>query len=164
MIATPTLRPYHPLMGRGKRRRDGRGTPRSRRVLAPVAGLAVAAAAGWWWRPSWARVAGDSMAPLLPDGAWIVVARSRPRTRRALPPLGAVVVAEHPQRPGMELVKRVAAVDAHHGLIWLSGDNGAASTDSGTFGPIPAGGALGRVRLRLRPWPPRRIPADPGRL
>ncbi len=127
--------------------------------MAPAAGAAALAAAGWWGRPWWARVAGASMAPLLPEGSWILATDGRGR-----PPLGAVVVAVHPQRPGMELVKRVAAVDADRGLVWLSGDNAAASTDSETFGPVRVDAIRGRVRLRLRPWPPRVVPADPGRL
>ena len=64
------------------------------------------------------------MEPLLPDGAWVLLL---PRPGR-LPRLGQVVVAEHPARPGFELIKRVASLSRDRGLVWLAGDNRSAST------------------------------------
>jgi len=81
-----------------------------------------------------------------------------------MPKLGQVVVAEHPLRPGFELVKRVAAVSRSRRLLWLAGDNHGESTDSDEFGPVAAAGVVGLVILRVRPWPPAWLRADPQRL
>jgi nickel-type superoxide dismutase maturation protease len=89
-------------------------------------------------------VAGGSMAPGLRDGDWVLA--------RAVPAegvqVGEVVVVEHPQRPGMLLVKRVAEVRPDG--FWVLGDAPDASTDSRHFGPVPA--VLARVVWRVRPW------------
>lgn len=100
------------------------------------------------------------MSPGLPDGAWVVLLPAPGR----IPPVGAVVLAEHPHRPGYELVKRVSAVSRRQKLVWLAGDNREQSTDSEEFGPIPVRLVLGRVVLRLRPGRPRWLRAEPGRL
>jgi hypothetical protein len=78
--------------------------------------------------------------------------------------LGQVVVAEHPLRPGFELVKRVAAVSRSRRLLWLAGDNRSESTDSDEFGPVAAAAVVGIAILRVRPWPPGWLGADPQRL
>jgi len=100
------------------------------------------------------------MEPLLPEGSWAVLF---PRPGH-LPRLGQVVVAQHPQRPGFEVVKRVAAVSRSRGLVWLAGDNRAASTDSDDFGPVPRQLVVGEIRFRIRPGPPQWLGADPSRL
>ncbi len=97
------------------------------------------------------------MEPLLPEGSWAVLFPCPGR----LPLVGQVVVAGHPQRPGFEIVKRVAAVSRSRGLVWLAGDNRAETTDSEDFGPVPRRLVVGRVPFLLRPWPPRRLAADP---
>ena len=51
-----------------------------------------------------------------------------------------------------ELVKRVAALDG--GALTILGDN-PASTDSRTFGPVPASSVRWRVVFRY--WPPGRF-------
>ena len=87
-------------------------------------------------------VSGPSMEPTLSHGDWIL---ARPvRTVR----VGDVVVVEHPGRPGMLVVKRVAAV-ADQG-IWVLGDAPDASTDSRDFGHVPE--VVARVFWRVRPW------------
>lgn len=113
-----------------------------------------------WHLPQLILVEGASMEPLLPDGSWALLFPCPGH----LPRVGQVVVAGHPHRPGFELVKRVAAVSASRGLVWLAGDNRAASTDSEDFGPVPRRLVVGPVRFRVRPGPPRRLPADPRRL
>lgn len=60
---------------------------------------------------------------------------------------GDLVVARLPERPLG--VKRAVSRSAD-GWV-LAGDNPAASTDSRTFGAVPAGDVLGRVLLRY--WP-----------
>ncbi|HEY6537885.1 MAG TPA: nickel-type superoxide dismutase maturation protease [Candidatus Dormibacteraeota bacterium] len=113
-----------------------------------------------WGLPQLALVAGPSMGPLLPEGAWILV-----RAQGAAGPrLGQVVVAEHPSRPGLELVKRVAAVSSERQLLWLAGDNRDASTDSDDFGPVPWRLLRGVVLLRVRPLPWLWLRPDPSRL
>jgi nickel-type superoxide dismutase maturation protease len=123
---------------------------------------AVTAAVGtglvlWWLRPFRFVVDGPSMAPTLLPGDFVVgtgAGRVRP---------GAVVVVEHPRRPGYEMVKRVAVMpregtaggrlgaDEH----WLLGDDPSFSTDSRAFGAVPRSAIVGVVRLRY--WPLRRV-------
>ena len=65
------------------------------------------------------------------------------------PPLpGDIVVAWHPHRPDLKLIKRVMAVQPDGGCI-LQGDNLNESTDSRTFGSVPLELILGRVTSRL---------------
>lgn len=84
------------------------------------------------------------MEPTLRDGDWLLVARLR-RAPRA----GELVVAPDPREPRRLLVKRVVAVDASG--VRLAGDRPEASTDSRTFGPLPAESLLGRPVLRYAP-------------
>jgi nickel-type superoxide dismutase maturation protease len=102
------------------------------------------------WRPFRAAVEGDSMVPTLRGGDFVVAVRTR-RPRR-----GAVVVVEHPDRPGLEIVKRVAAVpgDVVRGRTlgpneyWVLGDHPSRSTDSRTFGAVSSGHIKGVVAFR----------------
>jgi nickel-type superoxide dismutase maturation protease len=118
----------------------------------------IAAAYGFQrWRPFRVEVAGTSMRPTLEPGDWAFAIRVR-RLRR-----GDVVVVEHPERPGFELVKRVVHVTGDvtpDGFelvdeIWVEGDEPEASSDSRRFGPLP----IERVRARVRWvwWPPERV-------
>ena len=97
------------------------------------------------------------MRPTLEPRDWALVVRAR-RVGT-----GVVVVVEHPERPGFELVKRVVAIpgqrapngrDLEPGQVWVEGDAPEASTDSRSFGPVGSGGVRGRVVLVW--WPPRR--------
>jgi len=87
------------------------------------------------------------MAPTLLPGDRLLVVRAR-RAR-----LEHVVLAPDPRRPGRELVKRVSAVDARG--VQLRGDNPVASTDTRTFGAVPAEAV--RWRALLRYWPLERF-------
>jgi nickel-type superoxide dismutase maturation protease len=102
------------------------------------------------------EVSGESMLPdLRPGDRLLVSPLGRVRT-------GDVVALRDPRQPGRILVKRVAAgpggavtvggvvIEAKRGVVVL-GDNLAASTDSRTFGPVPAGALLGRCLLRYHP-------------
>ena len=125
-------------------------------LVALIAGLA--AAYGFLrWRPFRMEVEGPSMRPALEPGDW-AIAIAPARVRR-----GDVVVVEHPERPGLEIVKRVVNVPgdvAPDGFalvdqVWIEGDEPQSSTDSRQFGPIAIDRVRGRVRLVW--WPPGRV-------
>ena len=100
----------------------------------------VAGVVAWaWWRPFRVAVEGDSMEPAYRDGDWLIV------TLRGRVRIGSVVVIEHPQRQGFDLIKRVTArpgdMTPRHELLgadeyWVEGDRSDRSTDSRAFGPI----------------------------
>lgn len=106
-------------------------------------------ARGWGLRGA---IEGDSMAPLLRDGDWILVDPDAYRVRSPRP--GELVIVADPRDPRRVLVKRVAGVDPG-GLLGLAGDNPGASTDSRVFGPVDPGSVRGRPWARY--WPPGRV-------
>ncbi|WP_280672369.1 MULTISPECIES: nickel-type superoxide dismutase maturation protease [unclassified Kitasatospora] len=96
-------------------------------------------------------VAGPSMVPTLLHGDQLVVrygARLRP---------GAVVLARHPLRQDLLVVKR--ATERRSGGWWLLSDNQFIESDSREYGAVPPELVLGRVLLRLRPRPVWLAPA-----
>ncbi len=108
------------------------------------------------WKPFPVEIEGPSMSPTLEPGDWaLAVAAGRLRH-------GDVVVIEHPDRPGFEVVKRILALPGGltaDGLLrsdefWVEGDNGESSTDSRHFGPVTRDRV--RARIRLVYWPPSR--------
>jgi nickel-type superoxide dismutase maturation protease len=102
--------------------------------------VGVAAVVAWWrFRPFRVEIEGDSMEPALQDGDWCVAVVVRPGEVRK----GDVVVLEHPERPGFELVKRVHG--AGDGEVYVVGDNVESSNDSRDFGPVAALAVRGRV-------------------
>jgi nickel-type superoxide dismutase maturation protease len=98
------------------------------------------------------RVVGNSMRPTLGHGdvVWVdpkAFIRARPRQ-------GEIIVARHPYRTDVRMIKRVTRrLDGDR--LLLDGDNRSESTDSETFGPLPATLVLGRVMLGFRKEPPR---------
>ena len=93
------------------------------------------------------EVAERSMEPALYPGDWLLVRR----TRRIRP--GQIVLARHPGRPALLIVKRaVRRVEGDGeggGGWWLESDNpGAGATDSRRFGAVPVPLIEGRVLLR----------------
>lgn len=97
------------------------------------------------------------MEPALHPGEWALAVAPR-----ALRP-GDVVVVRHPDQPGYEMVKRLAAlpgqIDAAGRPLgadewFVTGDATDASTDSRHFGPVPKEAIAGRVILVY--WPPGR--------
>ena len=91
------------------------------------------------------------MAPSLRPGDWLLV--DPLAYRDTGPAVGDIVVAPDPREPGRLLVKRVGGVTAD-GTVELRGDAPDASTDSRTFGPLPASAVTGRAWARY--WPLRR--------
>jgi len=103
--------------------------------------------------PLWrVAVAERSMEPVLRPGDWLLVRRLPPgRAARVRP--GQLVIAQHPGRPGLLLVKRAGRREPAG--WWLESDNpGAGAVDSRAFGAVPDRLIEGRVLLRY--WPPRR--------
>ena len=95
-------------------------------------------------------VTGRSMRPTLEPGDRLLVEAWTYRWREPRP--GEIVLAADPRAPHRELIKRVAAVEA--GAVTILGDN-PDSTDSRTFGLVPASSVRWRVVFRY--WPPRRV-------
>ena len=91
------------------------------------------------------RVTGDSMQPLLRPGEEVLM---HPRAYAiAQPQPGDIVVAQHPHRPDLRVIKWVVVVDPHG--CFLQGVNLAASTDSRSFGLVPFDAILGQVVCRF---------------
>jgi type IV secretory pathway protease TraF len=97
------------------------------------------------------------MAPVLRPDDWVIAVRPASIRR------GAIVVLEHPERPGFELIKRVTglpgdslgALTLRPDQFWVAGEELRASSDSRWFGPISRPAIRGVAVLRY--WPPRRI-------
>lgn len=94
------------------------------------------------------EVRGRSMTPTLLPGDRLFVARMS-RAARA----GDLVLAADPRGASRELVKRVVATQ--DGSLTLGGDNPAWSTDSRSFGTVPADAVSWRAVVRY--WPASRI-------
>ncbi len=104
--------------------------------------------------PLWrVAVAERSMEPALRPGDWLLVWRGVRAARAPGVRPGQLVIARHPRRQGMLLVKR--AVRCEQAGWWLESDNaGVGGVDSRVFGAVRPELIAGRVLLRY--WPPRR--------
>jgi nickel-type superoxide dismutase maturation protease len=111
-------------------------------------GMALTLAARRWLDV--VEVQGRSMVPTLQPGDRLVV-ESLTYRRRA-PRAGELVLAIDPRAPGRELIKRVHAAGP---MLDLRGDAPAQSTDSRTFGSVPADGVQWRAAIRY--WPVGRL-------
>jgi len=88
------------------------------------------------------RVSGRSMLPVLTPGDEVLAEPG------AAPRPGDIVVARHPLRTDTRVVKRLEGWD-ERGAARLVGLNPAESSDSRTFGGVPADLLVGPVRSRL---------------
>lgn len=98
------------------------------------------------WRQSlraWARVVGDSMLPVLADGDEVL------HRLDGHFEIGDIVVARHPFKRDVMLIKQVAAGDNNR--VRLLGLNPRQSTDSRSFGAVARDMIVGRVTCRLPP-------------
>ena len=104
--------------------------------------------------PLWrVAVAERSMEPALRPGDWLLVRRSLRAGHPVRIRPGQLVIARHPGRPGMLLVKRTGQREPSG--WWLQSDNPAAgAVDSRAFGAVPDELIEGRVLVRY--WPLRR--------
>jgi nickel-type superoxide dismutase maturation protease len=105
-----------------------------------------------YW-PLWrVAVAERSMEPALLPGDWLLVWRGFRRDRPPRIRPGQIVIAQHPSRPDLLLVKR--AVEHLPEGWWLESDNtAAAAVDSRSFGYVSFRLIRGRVLLRYRRAP-----------
>ena len=128
-------------------------------ALAAAAMIAAAAWAFARYRPSRVAIAGASMAPTLVPEDWTLVVTPREFRRED------VVVLEHPERPGYEMVKRIRGVPGDIVDLrvlgadewWVEGDYAQASTDSRSFGPVARQHLKAKVVLVYWPADRRRV-------
>ena len=104
---------------------------------------------------SWAArvaVVGESMAPTLLGGDWLLVDPDAYRGRS--PMVGELVLVPDPRSPRRLLVKRVTKLDAD-GSVHVEGDAAGVSTDSRAFGSVDPATIEGRPWFRY--WPLSRV-------
>jgi nickel-type superoxide dismutase maturation protease len=89
------------------------------------------------------KVEGDSMLPTLRSGDIVLV------DPKAVATAGDIVVANHPFKKSVKLIKRVESVETN-GRMVLTGDNPEGSTDSRTYGSIAKGEIGGKVVGRYK--------------
>lgn len=89
------------------------------------------------------RVEGDSMAPTLLPGEQVSV------DERAGISVGDIVVARHPFKRGITMIKRIRKID-EDGRVFLISDNLEGSSDSRSFGAVSKESIIGTVVARLR--------------
>jgi nickel-type superoxide dismutase maturation protease len=126
--------------------------------IAAAALVGAAAFAFVRYRPARVAIEGVSMAPTLLPGDWVLVVTPVRYER------DDVVVVEHPQRPGYEIVKRLAGVPGDmvgervlgDDEYWVEGDFTQRSTDSRQFGPVPRDALKARAVLIYWPLERRR--------
>ena len=108
--------------------------------------------------PLWrVAVVDRSMEPALYPGDWLLVRRAARPGRQVRVRPGQLVIARHPARPDLLLVKRAARREP--GGWWLAADNlPAGAADSRTFGVVPDRLIEGRVLLRYRRARSRQAP------
>ena len=90
------------------------------------------------------QVDGRSMQPTLEPGERVLV---KPLRQGECPLAGQVVLAWHPERNDLRIIKRLHSSEAT--AYWVLGDNPDASTDSRQFGPIDSSRLIGIVTGRL---------------
>ena len=95
-------------------------------------------------------IRGTSMLPALEPGERVLFDRLAYEVDG--PMLGDIVLARHPARPGVRMIKRVAPGEGlARDEYWLLGDNERESTDSRTLGPFRREDIVGRAWLVY--WP-----------
>jgi nickel-type superoxide dismutase maturation protease len=88
------------------------------------------------------RVMGDSMRPTLAENDVVLIKTS------AVVRVGDIILARHPYKKSLKILKRVSAIDGN-GRCELLGDNPSESSDSRLFGTVPLKHVEGKVVCRL---------------
>ena len=88
-------------------------------------------------------VEGDSMTPTLKHGDVVLI------NSNAEFGVGDVVLAKHPYRSSVRILKRIAEIE-QNGTLLLTGDNPAESTDSRIFGAVSIESIIGKVVCSLK--------------
>lgn len=88
-------------------------------------------------------IEGNSMLPTLKSGDRVFINRS------AKPEVGDIVLARHPFKQNVKIIKRFTELTPEN-AFFLVGDNCSESTDSRSFGAIPAEDILGVAVCRLK--------------
>lgn len=91
------------------------------------------------------RVVGASMLPTLRAGEEVLL--DTHAYDHAVPQVGDIVVAYHPEQPDLKIIKRVGEV-LEKGLF-LNSDNPSAGSDSRQFGVVGLDRVVGRVNGRF---------------
>lgn len=91
------------------------------------------------------RVSGESMLPLLQAGEEVLIDIAA--YKQKLPEIGDLVVARHPNRPDLIMIKRVTEINEKG--YFLTGDNYNFSTDSRSFGVVKLEHIVGKVTSRF---------------
>lgn len=89
------------------------------------------------------RVEGDSMFPVLKPGDLVLI------NPHACLQTGDIVVARHPFKKSVKIIKRIAEILPGERYILLS-DNLQESSDSRAFGAIAAKDILGKAEARIK--------------
>jgi nickel-type superoxide dismutase maturation protease len=93
------------------------------------------------WREVWS-IEGDSMYPTLRNGDQVLIC---PYDEIRV---GDIVLANHPFKASIKIIKRVAQVQ-DDGRLFLVGDDAMESQDSRSFGGIKRNDILGRATCRF---------------
>lgn len=92
------------------------------------------------------RITGNSMQPLLQPEEEILI--NPFAYQKVSPQINDLVVAMHPDKKDLEIVKRISHI-TKEGEFFLLGDNLNHSTDSRNFGAIPLKNIIGKVTTRF---------------
>jgi nickel-type superoxide dismutase maturation protease len=93
------------------------------------------------------RIEGDSMHPTLKEGDLVLI------NPQAELKVGDIVVARHPFKKSVNIIKRIADIMPGEKYILLS-DNPEESSDSRQFGAIAAKDIIGKAEARIKPENP----------
>ena len=96
----------------------------------------------------WFLVQEQSMEPLVYEGDFVFADNMSYRLFK--PRVGQVVIARHPLKQGILLLKRI--VKEQQGFYWIEGDNAEKSVDSRHFGWLQRELILGKVIHRTGPF------------
>ena len=91
-------------------------------------------------------VTGNSMFPLLKAGEEVLV--DTKAYHLCLPEIGDLVIAWHPQKENLRIIKRVVKVD-EKGNCFLMGENSLESSDSRSFGLVSLQQVIGKVTSKF---------------